>query len=216
MKLALLGELFFIGLSAIGVYSFVRAAGQDERRARCSALCALRPTYAGRNRLAPDFELPDMEGRRQRLSAHRGRTVVLSFWTKTCKPCLAEMPLLGELATSARERGVVVLSVTIDEGPDDVREELRQAFSGRPAPFAVLFDPEMEVVRGKYGTSLFPETWIIDPEGVIRARFDGERDWSTPLVLDVLEMVGRPLGCPVELRGGVPLGPFASLCEEAG
>jgi hypothetical protein len=43
------------------------------------------------------------------------------------------------------------------------------------------------VSRGKFGTRLFPETWIIDPEGVIRLRIDGRRDWSHPVAIQVIE-----------------------------
>jgi hypothetical protein len=36
-------------------------------------------------------------------------------------------------------------------------------------------------VAGRYGTRLFPETWIIDGDGVIRARFDRTLEWSSPV-----------------------------------
>ena len=50
----------------------------------------------------------------------------------------------------------------------------------------VLFDPDRSIVRGKYGTRLYPETWIVDKEGLIRARIDGARDWSSPLALELI------------------------------
>ena len=51
----------------------------------------------------------------------------------------------------------------------------------------MLFDPERKIVRDKFGTKLFPETWVIDREGVVRLRVDGRRDWSEPLTLDAIE-----------------------------
>jgi hypothetical protein len=51
----------------------------------------------------------------------------------------------------------------------------------------VLFDPDKSVVRGKFGTRLYPETWVIDPEGVIRVRIDGGRDWSAPIAIEMIE-----------------------------
>jgi len=51
----------------------------------------------------------------------------------------------------------------------------------------ILFDPDKSVVRGKFGTRLFPETWVIDPAGVIRLRIDGRRDWSHPVAIEVIE-----------------------------
>ena len=50
----------------------------------------------------------------------------------------------------------------------------------------LLFDPDRSVVERKFGTRLFPETWIIDPRGVIRARFDRTLDWTSPALLTFL------------------------------
>lgn len=209
-----LAQILFIALAAVAVFSFVRAAQNDQRRTSCTALCALGPAYAGQDRRAPDFELPDMSGRPVRLSSFRGKTVFLNFWTKTCAPCLEEMPSLAELARVAQGQGdFVVVTVSTDEGPDDVRDTLKVALGGDP-PFPVLFDPEAKVVRERYGTKLFPETWVIDPDGVIRARFDGARDWSAALAVEIGEMVRKPLGCPVEFFKGQPKGEYAGLCQD--
>ncbi|MEJ7733565.1 MAG: TlpA disulfide reductase family protein [Polyangiaceae bacterium] len=208
-------QLAFIVVAAVAVFGFVRAAQNDQRRTTCSALCALTPAYAGKNRLAPDFELPDMNGKPVKLSSFRGKTLVVNFWTKTCKPCLEEMPALAELAKVARGRGDFnVLTISTDKGPDDVRDTLAVVLQGGEVPFTVLFDPDSEIVGDKYGTKLFPETWIIDPDGIIRARFDGARDWTDALAVDIAEMVSRPLGCPVEFALGRPKGKFAGVCND--
>lgn len=214
VKWTTIAQILFILVAAVAVYGFVHAAQNDQRSTGCKAMCALRPAYAGRNRIAPDFELPDMNGKPVRLSSFRGKTVFLNFWTKTCGPCLEEMPALAELGRIARSRDdIVVLTVSTDEGPDDVRDALKVALNGDP-PFPVLFDPESKVVLDKYGTQLFPETWIIDPNGIIRARFDGARDWSNSLAVDVGEMVSRWGGCPIEIFKGQPRGGFAGLCTD--
>jgi hypothetical protein len=70
------------------------------------------------------------------------------------------------------------------------------------------------VVREKYGTKLFPETWFIDKQGVIRARFDGGRSWASPMIIDLAESLSNPLQCDVAFDGGKPHGPMASLCGE--
>ncbi len=80
-------------------------------------------------------------------------------------------------------------------------------------PFPVLFDPELSVVGERYGTHLFPETWIIDPDGVIRARFDGSKNWSSSLAVEVVDKLGRG-ACPMEFFKSAPRGPFAGLCED--
>jgi peroxiredoxin len=215
IKASTIAQIAFIVGAALSVYIFVGAAQSDYRRASCTALCSFAPAYAGKNRLAPDFELRDMNGAPVRLSSFRGKTVYLNFWTRTCRPCLDEMPMLAELAKVAKGRkDFVVVTVSTDEGPDDVRDALKIALNNEEPPFPILFDPESEVVNGRYGTKLYPETWIIDPKGIIRARFDGPREWSDAIAIEIGEMVSRPAGCPVEFERGAPRGPFAGICGD--
>lgn len=214
VKWTTIAQLAFILVAAVTVYGFVHAAQNDQRTTGCEAICALRPAYAGQNRLAPDFELPDMNGKPVRLSSFRGKTVFLNFWTKTCAPCLQEMPALAELGRIAQSRkDIVVLTVSTDEGPDDVRDALKVALNGDP-PFPVLFDPESKVVMDQYGTQLYPETWIIDPNGIIRARFDGARDWSSSLAIEVGEMVSRWGSCPVDIYKSKPRAGSVDVCTD--
>jgi peroxiredoxin len=213
MSLARLAQTIVIVVAAIAVYSFVAAAKDGELRRRCAALCHLSPEYAAKNRLAPDFELPSIDGSKVRLSDFRGKTVVLNFWTKNCRPCLEEMPSLGELAGILRGRkDVVVLTVSTDETAEDVRDTLKSVLSDK-APFVTVVDAESKVVSGMYGTKLYPETWLIDPRGVIRARFDGPRDWSSALGLELIDNLGSPATCPIEFSESGPVGSGASICE---
>lgn len=214
MKVSTIVQIVFIFVAALAVYGFVRAAQNDQRYSSCTALCSMKPEYAARNRTAPDFELPDLDGTPVRLSQFRGKTVFLNFWTKTCRPCLEELPSLAELGKVLRKRSdMVLIAVATDESATDVRDTLKVVLN-EETPFIVLFDPEATVVRGKYGTRLFPETWIIDPKGVIRARFDRALDWSEAAVINIGEMVARPGGCPVEFFQGVSQGKFAAMCSD--
>lgn len=211
---AVIAQVAFIGIAAVGVYSFVGAAQRDMRRTSCTALCRLGPAYAGGDRSAPDFELPDMDGKPVRLSSYRGKIVVLNFWTKTCDPCKKEMPSIAELARISQNRSdFVVLTVSTDDGPAAVKDTLKVLLDGADPPFPVLFDPDLNVVGSRYGTRLFPETWIIDRDGVIRARFDGEKNWSSSLVVEVVEKLGRG-ACPMEFSNNKPHGPYAGACSE--
>jgi len=195
-------QLAFVGLASVAVYSFVTAARDGERRRLCTPLCQLDPDYAARSRTAPDFELPVLGGGTVRLSSLRGKTVVLNFWTKTCAPCLEEMPALAELARALRnDPSVVFLTVSTDDSLDDVRDTLRSVLGAEP-PFVAAVDPESRVVRDLYGTRLYPETWLVDPRGVIRARFDGPRPWGSPLVPELVRTLREPLACTVEVGEG--------------
>jgi len=211
-----LAQAAFILVAAMAVYSFVTAARDGERRRVCTPICHLRPNYAARNRTAPDFDLPSAgkAGGRVRLSSYRGKVVILNFWTKNCRPCLEEMPSLSELASSLKdERDVAVVTVSTDENAADVQATFRSVLGG-DAPFATAVDPDSSVVRDKFGTRLYPETWLIDPKGVIRARFDGGRDWTDPLIRDLVHTLRDPVACSVEFENGRAFGDDAPTCED--
>jgi thiol-disulfide isomerase/thioredoxin len=192
----------------------VSTARDAERRRVCSPLCAMKPNYAERNRLAPAFELADLQGRKRRLSDYQGRVVILNFWTKSCPPCLEEMPSLAELGRLlSSRRDVALVTITTDETAQDAKDTLRSVLGG-PAPFDVLIDPGGEIVTGKFGTKLFPETWFIDGRGIIRARIDGARDWSGPMPLEFAETLEGLASCPIRFTRGRATGDFAALCED--
>jgi peroxiredoxin len=180
----------------------------------CSAPCYLKPDYLAADRLAPNFSLKDLRGNTVTLESLRGKVVVLNFWTKTCGPCLEEMPDLAELAVILRDRpDVAVVTVSTDAGPEDVKPTLQTVLKGEP-PFMVLFDPEADVVHGKFGTHLFPETWLIDKRGVIRARFDGARQWNDPLVVNFVDALRSGDYCPVKIDGKNLSGNAGRICQE--
>ena len=206
-------QVGFIVVAALMVYAFVGVSKEGEARRVCSAACFLRPDYMGAERRAPDFSLKDLDGRTVTLESLRGKVVVLNFWTKTCGPCLEEMPELADLAKILRDRpDVAVVTITVDEGPDDVKPTLQTVLRD-PPPFAVLFDPESTVVGSKYGTRLFPETWFIDKRGVIRTRFDGAREWTNPLVVDYIDSLRRGDYCAVKIDGKKATGKAATVCD---
>jgi peroxiredoxin len=205
----------FVLAAAVLVYSFVTVAREGESRRECSALCLMHPNYAGAARTAPDFKLKDMQGHDVTLSSFRDKVVLLNFWASWCQPCKDEMPDLGGLAHIIKDqKDVALVTVSVDSGPDEVRDLLKTLLREDP-PFPVLFDPNGEqAVGAKFGTNQFPETWLIDKRGVIRARFDGGRAWSNPMVVELIdELRGRDY-CPVDIKDGVTSGKAAHFCQD--
>ena len=214
MKPAVLAQLGFIVLAALAVYAFVATARDGEGRRACTPLCTMRPNYAGNNRLAPEFELANLEGKKVRLSDYRGEVVILNFWTKTCRPCLEELPSLGDLAkVLKRQKGIQLVTICTDDTAAEAKETLKSVMGG-DVPFEVLMDPDSKVVADKYGTTLYPETWFIDPNGVIRARIDGQRDWATALTIDLAKSLASPQTCDISFNKGVPRGSEVGFCDE--
>lgn len=178
---AAVGAFVLLALAA-GV-GFGAAALDGEHRADSALTSLLRPDYTGDSLTAPDFTLSDPQGRRVSLSSLRGKVVVLHFWSRDCPPCIEEMAeSLPAYAETVRGRSDIALVLV---GVD--RWEEVSALVPRNLRATLLFDPDRSVVERRYGTRLFPETWIIDREGVIRARFDRTLDWTSAAFIRYVE-----------------------------
>ena len=79
------------------------------------AAAVLRPAPATAEP-APQFSVRAFDGKVVRLSDLRGHPVVLDFWATWCAPCKASMPHLTELQERYRERGLVVIGLSVDDG----------------------------------------------------------------------------------------------------
>jgi peroxiredoxin len=136
---------------------------------------------------APEFRLTASDGRQVGLSDFRGKMVMVHFWATWCPPCVEEMPALDKLNNALKGTDFVMLTVSVDEGGVEAVAPfmLRNRLS-----LPVLFDPGGEVA-GQYGTSKFPETYIVDREGVVRYKVIGSRDWADPAnIQSMRELVG--------------------------
>ncbi|MDB4933755.1 MAG: Thiol:disulfide oxidoreductase related to ResA [Labilithrix sp.] len=211
--LAPVAHLAFVLAAAVGVYAFVSVAKEGEARRRCSATCLLHPNYAGYEKKAPDFKLKDTKGHEVSLDSYRGKVVVLNFWTRTCGPCMEEMPEIADLARILKSKDdVAVVTVSTDDTAEEAGSVLKAVLKEEP-PFTVLIDPDAKNVTGKYGTTLYPETWVIDKNGVIRARFDGAREWSNAAVVQLVDQIRSGGYCEVQARDGKFVGKEATVCE---
>jgi len=139
------------------------------------------PHYLGDSLTAPDLTLQKRNGESWKLSEQRGKVLIVNFWSVTCAPCVEELPTLETLAHIVSDwGGVEVVGIS----GDDSWEAASTVLPPRPR-MTHLLDPGREVITGQFGARLFPETWIIDREGVIRFRFDGALDWSNPVILSL-------------------------------
>jgi cytochrome c biogenesis protein CcmG/thiol:disulfide interchange protein DsbE len=131
---------------------------------------------------APDFTVRDSD-RSVSLSQFKGQIVVLNFWATWCPPCIEEMPSLVQMQQRMKQKGITVLAVSIDVDENAYHEFLRQ----RGVNLLTVRDPEQKT-SAMYGSFKWPETYIIDRNGVVRRKFIGAVDWTEP---DVIEYLGR-------------------------
>ncbi len=120
-------------------------------------------------RPAPDFSLPDAQGREVKLSDLKGQVVLLNFWATWCGPCKIEMPWFVEFQRQYKDQGFSVVAVSLDsEGWEVVKpfaEEYKLNFP------VVVGDDELADKFG--GVAALPTTFIIDKEGRITASHTG-------------------------------------------
>jgi peroxiredoxin len=136
---------------------------------------------------APEFRLTASDGKHVNLSDFRGKVVMVHFWATWCPPCIEEMPALDKLNNALKGTDFVMLAVSVDEGGV---EAVAPFMLSNRLNLPVLFDPGGEVAR-LYGTFKFPETYIVDREGVVRFKVIGSRDWAEPAnIQSMRELVG--------------------------
>ena len=137
---------------------------------------------------ADDFALT-IDGKAQHLSDYRGKVVVLNFWASWCPPCVEEAPALNRLQRHIEPMGGTILGVSIDEDPAAYEKFLKD--------FAIVFptwrDPETKDNKSKielgYGTSLIPETYVIDRHGKIARKLVSAQQWDSPEMLAYFDAV---------------------------
>ncbi|HEX9621384.1 MAG TPA: redoxin family protein [Polyangiaceae bacterium] len=140
----------------------------DEQRA--SAGQATETLQARVGEPAPEFSLPDLDGRRVALSTSRGKTVVLEWFNPEC-PFVNKAHTVGSLVdTAARQeqRGVVWLAVN-SSAPDRQGhgvEKNREARARLGLRHPVLLDESGDVGR-RYGARTTPHMYVIDASGVL-------------------------------------------------
>ena len=128
--------------------------------------------------MAPDFDLPLLDGTSLRLSELRGQIVILDFWATWCAPCELQMPVLDAIWRDRAGRGkdgqpsvaddLMIVGLSVDTKPvAEVEDWVRER--GFEYPIA-LADHDLAM---KFGVIGFPTLLILDPDGGIHTRHVG-------------------------------------------
>jgi thiol-disulfide isomerase/thioredoxin len=133
--------------------------------------------------MAPDFTVKDLEAKEQKLSALKGKVVMVNFWATWCPPCKEEIPSMMKLNQSMAGKPFQMLAISVDEGGKAAVEGFFKK-SGLSLP--VYLDSDGAVSRS-YGTTGVPETFIVDKNGLIQKKIVGGMDWSSPDVIAYMD-----------------------------
>jgi thiol-disulfide isomerase/thioredoxin len=116
--------------------------------------------------VAPDFQLPTLEGKQLRLSDLRGKAVLLNFWATYCEPCKVEMPWFVELQQQYGPQGFQIVGVTMDDASNADIAKFTKAM-GINYPIVIGQD---SVGESYGGVGVLPTTFFLDRDGKLIAR----------------------------------------------
>ncbi len=148
-----------IGLLAIGLVYFIYSAMYEHI------------VEAGDR--APDFTVTADNGQAVSVSQFGGKLLVLNFWASWCPPCVEETTSLSAFAEQYKNKGVVVLAVSVDRDVQAYRK-----FIERFHP-AFLTARDLKIHQD-YGTFVYPETYVIDASGRVLRKYAEAKNWMDP------------------------------------
>ena len=118
--------------------------------------------------IAPDFSLTDLSGNKVSLRELRGHTVLLDFWATWCPPCLYSIPELIEIQKKYKDRGVVVLGVSMDD-PQAASDTYLSQFKEKLKINYKILRANSQIVQDYFKNErmAIPTMFIINHEGKI-------------------------------------------------
>jgi peroxiredoxin len=117
-----------------------------------------------------DFTVKDMNGESVKLSAFKGKVILLDFWATWCPPCKAEIPGFVELQETYRDQGLQVVGVSVDDTPDKLKPFAAEFKMNYP----VLVGLERDDLQDAYGPMWgIPTTYLIARDGRICRKNSG-------------------------------------------
>ncbi len=115
-----------------------------------------------------DFTLQDMQGKTVTLSENKGKVVLLEFWATWCPPCRPAVPVLERLHKQYKDKGLVVLAVSLDFGGWD---ELPPYIKQHGITYRVLKGTDRVAIQ--YQVRTIPMFLVLNKEGKIVRRYFG-------------------------------------------
>lgn len=128
---------------------------------------------------ALDFTLEAPDGSESSLSDYGGSVVLVNFWATWCPPCRAEMPSMQRAWKEVAGEDILILGVNVGEDAGTIDEFIRQV----PVEFPLPMDRNSTVVQ-TWPMRGLPTTFVVDPDGRLAYRAEGEREWDDPALLD--------------------------------
>lgn len=126
------------------------------------------------SKTAPDFSLPDLQGKTVSNADLQGKVTFINFWFPSCPGCVSEMPKVIKMAHDYRGKNFQVLAIA---QPIDPIERVHQYVKEYGLPFTVMFDADKTAAQA-FGTQVYPTSFLINQKGEILKTYVGEPDFG--------------------------------------
>lgn len=136
-------------------------------------------TYSPENTY--NFSLPDLSDELHTLPDYRGKVVLLNFWASWCPPCIYEMPALKKLKQKLNNQSFEILALNVGEKKYKARKFAKLIKLDLP----VLLDTDSKTFK-LWNVKTLPTSFLIDTEGKVRYRIQGNPGWDTTETMDVI------------------------------
>lgn len=120
------------------------------------------------------LKLIDLDGGHITLKSLRGRLLVMNIWATWCEPCRRELPSLQALAQILGTEKFAVFGVSIDEDVLLIRQYMQE----KKIRLQSYIDKDLYISEDVLGVIVYPDTYIISPQGKLVMHFKGEYDWQ--------------------------------------
>jgi len=137
---------------------------------------------------APELPIYDRSGRRVDLSKLQGNLAIIHFWATWCPPCVEELPALSRFWEKYRSRDDVRLfTISVDKDWKTIDDFLKKNPSASIS--STLFHDPGAATAHRFGSSQYPETYIVNKNGRVLFRVQGPVSWSDPEVRSRIEQL---------------------------
>lgn len=165
-----------IALIVIGLAGFF--AFQDSFAPPKGTISTHKPALA---KTVSNASFTDIKGNSYTLHEYKGRIIVLNFWATWCPPCIIEFPQLLELANREQDN-ITLITLSVDDNPADIIKFLNTLSAENQAHLTlgnviIGLDTDKSISKNLFGTTMYPETFIIDKDLIIKHKIEGITDW---------------------------------------
>jgi thiol-disulfide isomerase/thioredoxin len=122
---------------------------------------------------APEFTVTDIQGKTVTLSAFKGKTVLLDFWTTWCPPCRKDGPALDKLYQKYGEKSLIIVGISVSEDRSVVEKYLTE----HPHAYPIVLSSENDFPN-EYRIELLPTYIVIEPDGTLVSAVEGDQGFS--------------------------------------